>query len=262
MISDSHHTALWVTVTKWHRKYQSPHSITCDRHQIALQAKVTEWHHEHQLPNCIPRDSHWRALWEAVTERCYETQWCQLLGYDDWALWQRFRPNDSTFGLNERIIGGPLPKAMHGTNTYLHAGMNAQRPHWRSRSLLGRCWRSINITPDGQHTRDAGCKWWCQISRLVHRSMHVSLESTNEQAHSWSYNPCQDVNQAPTVQIEPKYYCQSCFQGHHNDHWWAGPAEFTRNGESSSACAPERMVTMSGYCNAYKIKILMQWRWR
>jgi len=49
----------------------------------------------------------------------------------------------------------------------------------------------------------------------------------------------------------------------HNDHWWASPAKlFTQNWESLSASALGRMVSMTGYWNAYMLDIPMQWRWR
>jgi len=39
----------------------------------------------------------------------------------------------------------------------------------------------------------------------------------------------------------------------------AGPAEFTRNWENSSASALESMVSITGYWNTYKLDIPMQW---
>ena len=56
--------------------------------------------------------------------------------------------------------------------------MNAERPYRRPISLLGRCWRRMNITTHGHRVRATGCKGGCQISRLTYKAMHEDLEST------------------------------------------------------------------------------------
>jgi len=57
-----------------------------------------------------------------------------------------------------------------------------------------------------------------------------------------------------------KYGYRSSFQCCNKDYWWPGPAEFfPTNWESSSASALESMVSMTGYRDAYKLDIPMQW---
>jgi len=63
--------------------------------------------------------------------------------------------------------------------------MNAERPYWRPISLLGRCWRSLNITTDVHHVRATGCKRWCHISRMAYKAMNEGLESANAFENIW-----------------------------------------------------------------------------
>jgi len=65
---------------------------------------------------------------------------------------------------------------------------------------------------------------------------------------------------AGRIYNEYEYDYRSSFQSCNNDHRWVEPAEFfTRNSLSSSDSALESMVCMTGYRDAYKLDIPMQW---
>jgi len=64
-----------------------------------------------------------------------------------------------------------------------------------------------------------------------------------------------------TIDHHRQLWYQSSFQSSNNDHSWAGPAEFTRNWECSSASGLGSIVSMTGYWDAYKWDIPMRWRW-
>ena len=100
----------------------------------------------------------------------------------------RSRPKDSKLGLNKRIIGSPLPKAPTGMFTKRLTELNVERPYWRPISLLGRCWRSLNITT-GVHrvrppaaTEDIRYRGWCTklCTRVRRAETRLNIHGIND----------------------------------------------------------------------------------
>jgi len=173
--------------------------------------------------------------------------------------------------------------------------MHAEQLHWSTISLLGRSWRSIEITTNRHHVRATGRKRWCHWSRLAYKAIHEDLESTRfwrAQAHlniyginDHSMRSFRDRYEviygwpSPTAMIpraeatfhaersRPLRPCQLCaddfqsnVQSSNHEYWSAGPAKlFARHWESSSACALGSIVSITGYWDAYKLDIPMTW---
>jgi len=126
------------------------------------------------------------------------------------------------------------------------------------------------------------------ISRLADQAMHEGLESAStllyifgtndhvmgslrhryEVIYDWPLPTAVIPRAEATIHAEkssPLHSCclsvndyQSSVLTNNNDHWWAGPAEFMTNWESSSVSALRTIVSITGYWNAYKIDIPMQ----
>jgi len=115
-------------------------------------------------------------------------------------------------------------------------------------SVLGWCWRSLNITTDMHHVRppvardDVGYRSW----------------STKLCARIWRAQMRLKIYVAMIPSAEATIHPENV-QSSNNDHWWSGPAEFTRNWKSSSASKRESMVSMTRYWDTYKVHIPKQW---
>jgi len=225
----------------------------------------------------------YRTAWrETVTEWHHERHLRQLL-----------RDDDSKLGLNTRMIGSPLPNAPTGMLPKQLTELNAERLYWRPLSLLGRCWSRMNITTDGHRVRATGCKGWSQIhqdwpTKLCTRGRECSntpeyicgmndhlLRSWRDRykvIYDWPSPTAMILRAEATIHAEkssPLHWCwlsaneyQSSVQSSNNDHWWAGPAKFTRNWDNLSASALGSIVSMTGYWDAYKLDIPLWWQWR
>jgi len=108
--------------------------------------------------------------------------------------WPRSRSKDSELGLNRMFIGHPLLKAPTGMFCKRLSKTNAEQPYWRPTTLLGRCWRRMNITPDGHRVRATGCKRCSDISRLAYNAMHEGLESAS---------PCEYISKMYLILWKP-----------------------------------------------------------
>ena len=135
---------------------ENDHRTSRIDYRTSSRETATQRHHKTESPNTIMRNS-WDNYGEMITE-----------------ISQRPRswPNDSRLELNKGNIGNPQPMAPTGMFTQQLTNMNAEWPYWRAISLLGRCWRSIDMITDGHHLGATSRKRWCHISRLADRAIH------------------------------------------------------------------------------------------